>query len=318
MKRGLCLVLFSLLTGVLVLTSCAAKTPETPSAAKTETTQTAPPPKPEPIPASFSVSGLTITPGEVTTGSKVTIEVLVTNNGELSGTYDVVLKLDGTVEATQNVILAGGASQNVTFTTSKAAARAYAVSIGELAGSFVVKALPPPPSAPSAPPATTQSWPEYVNSAYGWSVSYPSSLTFNSRTYAVTVNSTDPARVQIVIPGATGGSAAFITISSSLGDYTRFSRDDLVNHYLLDLEASLKKQGVAMTITSRGLISLPNDITAADLLEEEPASGKARLTFVATDKQYVLIRARTSTVNWNSASQIFDKIIRSFTVKKEG
>src|SRR5512137_313264 len=53
-----------------------------------------------PKPAEFIISGLTITPKEVTAGSSVGIEVLVTNMGELSGTYDVILKIDDTIEGT--------------------------------------------------------------------------------------------------------------------------------------------------------------------------------------------------------------------------
>ncbi len=142
-------VLVSLLSAVLVLSSCAKNEseapagPETSKIAPSATSQTL-----EPKPASFSVSGLTITPKEVTAGSSVTIEVLVTNSGELSGTYDVTLKIDETVETTEKVTLAGGASHKVTFTEAKFTAKTYSVSIDGQSGTFVVKMIPPSPVVP--------------------------------------------------------------------------------------------------------------------------------------------------------------------------
>ena len=48
---------------------------------------------------------------------------------------------------TKEVTLGGGANKTVTFTTSQGTARAYAVTIDDLSGTFTVKkavALPPP------------------------------------------------------------------------------------------------------------------------------------------------------------------------------
>jgi hypothetical protein len=152
MKRVLWLVLVCLLTAVPVLTSCTQDVPEAPPKAETETTTTTPPPTPEPKPASFSVSGLTITPKEVTAGSSITIEVLVTNTGQLSGSCDVTLKIDETTETTEKVTLDGGASQRVTFTKTKYTAKTYSVSINGQSGTFVVKASPPSPVVQPPPP----------------------------------------------------------------------------------------------------------------------------------------------------------------------
>ena len=303
MKRVICLVVVGLLTVALGLTSCAARTTEAPPAAKTETTQTAPSAKPVLKPASFSVSGLTITPAEVTTGSKVTIEVLVTNNGELPGTYDVILKIDGTVETTQNVTLAGGASQNVTFTTSKATARTYAVAIGELTGSFVVKAPPPSPK-PSSPPVPAQNVQMYLNPVYGWAVSYPSGWV---------INSSNPASVQL--QKGQGEVAALVSITSTTGSYA--TPDDFVNFMLAFQERRWKERGGTMTVTSRKLISLPNNVTAADIVMEiEPGSGKARHIYVLVDKQAYTVVAETYAPVWDMFSQDFDRIINSFTVRR--
>jgi len=112
-------------------------------------------------PAAFETSDLTILPGEVDPDEKVTIEVKVANIGSLSGSYQVTLKIDNVVVATKNIALAGGASQNIAFTTAKDAAGTYNVSVNGLSDTFTVRAapavaplLPPAPGAPApaAPP----------------------------------------------------------------------------------------------------------------------------------------------------------------------
>jgi hypothetical protein len=144
MKRVLWLLLICLLTAVPVLTSCTQDVHEAPPKTETETTITAPPTTTESKPASFSVGGLTITPKEVTAGSSVTIEVLVSNTGELSGTYDLTLKIDNTVEDTEKVALNGGNSQRVTFTVTKSTAKTYSVSINGQSSTFIVQPVPIP------------------------------------------------------------------------------------------------------------------------------------------------------------------------------
>jgi hypothetical protein len=91
-------------------------------------------------PAAFTISALAIPPAEVNIGEDITISALVTNSGDLTGTYEVTLKIDNVVVATESITLAGGASEKVTFTTSKDVAATYAVNLNGLSGTFVVKA----------------------------------------------------------------------------------------------------------------------------------------------------------------------------------
>jgi hypothetical protein len=159
MKRRSWLVLVWLVTIVLLFISCAQNVPTAQTEVETETvtgvaqpttepkagtesTTTVAPPTHEPIPANFSVSDLTITPKEVMVDSPVTIEVLVTNTGELSGSCDITLKIDETAEATEKITLEGGASQRVTFTMTKSTMKTYSVGINGQSGTFVVE--PPP------------------------------------------------------------------------------------------------------------------------------------------------------------------------------
>ena len=122
-------------------------------------------------PAAFETSYLTVLPREVDLGEKVTIGVKVTNTGDLSESYEVTLRINNVVEATQEVTLEGGASQKVTFTTSKDVAGTYNVNVKGLSGTFTVKAAPvpaplapvpalptPAPAPPVAPPPTVINW----------------------------------------------------------------------------------------------------------------------------------------------------------------
>jgi hypothetical protein len=101
----------------------------------------APPPTPT-APAAFSVSSLTVTPVEVEPGDTVTITVLVANTGGESGSYAVVLKIDGVKEAEETVTIAAGSSQTVTFSVTGEEAGSYTVAVDGLSGSFTVVAPP--------------------------------------------------------------------------------------------------------------------------------------------------------------------------------
>ena len=105
-------------------------------------------------PAAFTTTYLVILPTEVDIGEPVTIRVKATNTGDLSGSYQVVLKIDKVAVATQDVTLDGGASQKLTFTTAKDVAGTYTVNVNGLTGTFTVKAPPASPVAPApvAPP----------------------------------------------------------------------------------------------------------------------------------------------------------------------
>jgi len=107
-------------------------------------------------PAAFTTSDLTITPTEVDIAQSVTISVTITNTGDLAGSHDVTLKINGKAISTKKVSLAGHASEKVTFTTIQGASGTYAVNIDGLSGAFTVKPAPTGPvviKQPPAPPA---------------------------------------------------------------------------------------------------------------------------------------------------------------------
>ena len=145
-------VLLSLLCAVLLMSSCARSEPQTPAAPETtKIVPSAAPQTTEPKPATFNVSGLTVIPKETTPGSLVTVEALVTNTGDLAGTYDAILKLDDVLQGKEKVSLAGGASQNITFRITPVSAGTYSVSIDGQSTTLIVGSPSTPPSIPSSP-----------------------------------------------------------------------------------------------------------------------------------------------------------------------
>jgi len=98
-------------------------------------------PIPPPLPAAFTPNSLSIYPPEADIGEMVIISVLVTNTGELEGSYSLTLELNGVIAETREITLAGG-SQTVSFSTAEDEAGAYSVDVNGLEGSFTVKEAP--------------------------------------------------------------------------------------------------------------------------------------------------------------------------------
>ncbi len=108
-------------------------------------------------PPSFTVSGLTISPAEAEIGASVTITVLVTNTGDLTGSYELTFKIDNKVEEIRHITLSGGNSKEESFTTTINTIGTHEVYINGLTGSFIVTsgAAPPPTITPTVSPGET-------------------------------------------------------------------------------------------------------------------------------------------------------------------
>lgn len=97
-----------------------------------------------PAPPAFECSWLSISPTEVDIGETVNITILVANTGGQSGNYQVILKINGVVAEEKNIVLDVGASEQVSFSTSRDTAGIYSVEVNGLTGAFVVKENPTP------------------------------------------------------------------------------------------------------------------------------------------------------------------------------
>jgi len=101
--------------------------------------------KAPPKPAEFEVADLEIAPEEVEEGEEVTIAFTVSNVGEEEGVYTAELEIDGSLEDSEEVTLAGGESAEVSFEVMRDAG-SYQVGVDGLAGSFtVIEPLRPGP-----------------------------------------------------------------------------------------------------------------------------------------------------------------------------
>jgi len=93
-------------------------------------------------PASFSASGLQISPQQVQPDQQVEISINIANNGGATGSHTVILYINGSREDSCVVRISPGSSQNVVFTVSRSTSGAYDVSLEGLQGQFTVAAPP--------------------------------------------------------------------------------------------------------------------------------------------------------------------------------
>jgi hypothetical protein len=90
--------------------------------------------------AAFHFANLLVSPTTVDDGESVAISVEVTNTGGLEGSCTVTLLVDDAEETTQELTLASGVSEIVTFSVTRDVAKTYSVRIDTLTGDFTVTA----------------------------------------------------------------------------------------------------------------------------------------------------------------------------------
>jgi hypothetical protein len=109
-----------------------------------------------PPPAEFTVSQPDVSPTSVETGKPVNVTVLVTNIGGTTGTYSVVLKINGIGETTQDVTLAAGGSTKIEFVLTKDTANTYNLDVNGQIASFTATELPAPLATTTETPVLPQ------------------------------------------------------------------------------------------------------------------------------------------------------------------
>jgi len=108
------------------------------------------------VPASLTISNLTVTPATVDINGAVSINVQVSNSGDVPGTYEVELKINNVNVTSKTVTVASKSTQTVTFTTSEDKAGTYTVSINGMTGTFTVAPAGTTITPPSPP---VSKWP---------------------------------------------------------------------------------------------------------------------------------------------------------------
>jgi hypothetical protein len=87
----------------------------------------------------FTLSGLSVNPGSVNVGGTVTISVECSNEGSMSGSHTVTLRIDGEVEDEKTVTVAPDESMTVSFDAPTSEKGTYSVEIEGLTGSYEVR-----------------------------------------------------------------------------------------------------------------------------------------------------------------------------------
>lgn len=105
-------------------------------------------------PAAFTVSDLAVTPEEVEIAQSASVSAVVSNTGDVAGSYKVTLKVNSVTVATKMVTLAGHTSETVTFTVIQGVPGSYKVNVDGLSATLTVKPAPVkkvviPPAVPS-------------------------------------------------------------------------------------------------------------------------------------------------------------------------
>ncbi len=223
-------------------------------------------------PASFTVSDLSLAPEEPQPGDNVAIGVTVTNAGDLAGSYEADLKVDGVVAEIKETTLAGGESVRLVFSLTPDTPGEYNIEVGGLPVTCQVKEPPAPAS--------------FLASAL--SISPEEAEAGETVTIRVTLANTgdlpgaqelslqiDGARAEaqtIALGGGENREVTFPVVRDAPGTYT-VDICGLAGSFVVRAQAALAAEG---TGASSGEVVLALTPTPSPLPAPEPGSGGAR------------------------------------------
>ena len=95
----------------------------------------------QPTPAEFVFSNLLI-PEEVELGKEFDVSFLAKNIGDLEGSFDVSLKVNGIVKTVKTITLGGGDSADVIFALTATEVTTYTITVDGLEGTITVTPTP--------------------------------------------------------------------------------------------------------------------------------------------------------------------------------
>ena len=173
-------------------------------------------------PASFTISDISVVPGEVEVGAPVTISVTVSNSGDLAGSCQVNLRINAATDATRDVSISGGGTETATFSAVRSAAGTYAVDVNGRTASFTVR-QPPVPVGPTFRTGNLSITPAHVSPGANVSVSFLVSNTGQaSGTYHATLKIDGVAVETMDLALAPGASqtAKFDVVKTDPGAYS--------------------------------------------------------------------------------------------------
>ncbi len=181
-------------------------------------------------PASFEISEMNITPDEVYPDEMVTIRVNVTNAGDMVGSKNITLKLNGIEVQTQTVTLDGGESLTVNFIATPDESGEYTVDINGYPGEFTVsepegavaEVVPPSPGLASFTISDLLISPVEVYPSEEVTISaLVNNIGGSEGTYTVIlkVGDIEEVRNEITLEPGTGEKLYFSTTKNEVGSY---------------------------------------------------------------------------------------------------
>ena len=90
-------------------------------------------------PARFAVTDLTVTPAEIYSGKTITISTNIVNTGDLTGSLEVILYINGMESQTQAITVNGKASQVLSFNVVSGPAGEYVLDINGSSRTYTVR-----------------------------------------------------------------------------------------------------------------------------------------------------------------------------------
>ncbi len=94
-------------------------------------------PPPPPLPPKFAVSNLTINPRQGKLGQSVIISLEIANEGEIAGSYQLQLKIDGIVRIIKEITIAAKSREKVSFEIGNLSVGRHRVEMAGLSGNFI-------------------------------------------------------------------------------------------------------------------------------------------------------------------------------------
>ena len=93
----------------------------------------------KPLPPEFQLSNLDINPNQADVGNNIVISAQIANIGDIQGSYNAELKIDGITIKTEQVAIPAGTARTLVFKICKCLPGTYTVTLGSLTGQFVVR-----------------------------------------------------------------------------------------------------------------------------------------------------------------------------------
>jgi hypothetical protein len=181
-----------------------------------------------------------------------------------------------------------------------------------VAGSPAVQGEPSAPSQPTPAPSTpapASGMEVYRNTTYHWSITYPNR-------YTIDTTKPDWISLKAFEPPGEVGIHSFLTDKFT-------SLDEMASWQLDYFRQYFSARNLTLVVVSRRRITLPNNISAVDVIREMmPADGdranggRSHDIYVLAGQRLFILSAETYIPAWDAVAKEFDQILNSFTVEQ--